>query len=90
MTSAIHALEEAGAKEIYACATHPLFSGDAIQKLDTSPVKEVIVTNTLPIPERKMFPKLKVLSIGPLFSKTIENVYKETSVSVLFKGTHHA
>ncbi len=90
MTTAINVLQDAGAKDVYACATHPIFSGEAVDRLNKSPVKEVIVTNTLPISDKKKFPKLKTLSIGPLFAKTIENVYKETSVSVLFKGTDHA
>ncbi len=78
------ALVERGATEVYACATHAVFSGPAIERLTKSPLKEVAVTNTIPVPEEKQMDKLKVLSIAPLFAHAILNVYEDESVSELF------
>ncbi|MDO8886300.1 ribose-phosphate pyrophosphokinase [Candidatus Oleimmundimicrobium sp.] len=75
-----------GAKEVYVCATHGIFSGQAAERLDKSPIKEVVVTNTIPVPPEKRFKKLKVLSIGPLFSQVILNVHEDESVSEIFQG----
>ncbi len=86
LTSSAAALEEKGAAEIYACATHGIFSGGAWEKIDASPIKEVTVTNTLPIPEEGRSPKAKVISIASIFANTIASVFKDESVSELFGG----
>lgn len=82
------ALAEAGAKEIYACATHGIFSGPAKERLDESPLKKVVVTDTLPIPEERRSEKVEVLSIASIFANTIASVFKDESVSELFGGNN--
>lgn len=77
-------LLERGAKEVHACATHAVFSGPAIERLEKSPLKEIVVTNTIPLPDEKRIDKLTVLSIAPLFAHAILNVYEDESVSELF------
>jgi ribose-phosphate pyrophosphokinase len=79
-------LIEKGAREVYACATHPLLSGPAMKRIAESPIKELVVTNTLPIPSEKMIDKFKILSIAPLFAQAIRNVHEDKSVSQLFEG----
>jgi ribose-phosphate pyrophosphokinase len=86
LASSAAALEANGAAEIYACATHGIFSGDAWDKIDASPIKEVTVTNTLPIPEEGRSPKCKVISIASIIANTIASVFKDESVSELFGG----
>jgi len=86
LVSGAQALIEHGAKEVYAGATHPVLSGPAIERIEKSPIKELVVANTLPIPESKMISKIKVLSIAQLFAQAIRNVYEDRSVSELFDG----
>jgi len=86
LAASSQALAEAGAKEIYACATHGIFSGPAKERLDKSPLKKVVVTNTLPIPEERRSEKVEVLSIASIFANTIASVFKDESVSELFDG----
>jgi ribose-phosphate pyrophosphokinase len=80
------ALAQHGAGPIYAAATHPVLSGKAVQLLEEAPITEVVVTNTVPIPEEKRFGKLKVLSIAPLIADALRAVFEESSVSELFDG----
>ena len=80
------ALAQHGGGPIYAAATHPVLSGKAVQNLEESPITEVVVTNTMPIPEEKRFPKLKVLSIAPLIADALRAVFEESSVSEIFHG----
>jgi ribose-phosphate pyrophosphokinase len=80
------ALLKHGAREVYACATHGIFSGPAKERLDNSPLEEVVVTNTLPIPDERKSEKLVVLSIASIFANTIASVFKDESVSELFGG----
>ncbi len=74
-----------GAKEVHSCCTHPIFSGPAIRRIAESPVKEVVVTDTVPINEKKMIPKIKVLSIAPLLGKAIRCIHTGQSVGALFE-----
>jgi len=78
------ALMNNGAKEVYACATHGVLSGPAIERLTNSVIKELVITNTIPLPQEKNIDKIKVLSVAPLFSEAIERIYEHLSVSVLF------
>jgi ribose-phosphate pyrophosphokinase len=71
-------------KDIYLAATHPVFSKDAHKKLAKAGFKEVVVSNSIPVPEEKQFKGLKVLSIAPLLAKIIKNVYTAKSVSKVF------
>ena len=84
MTSVIGALDERGATAIYVAATHPLLSGPAVQRLQESQVTEVVVTNTLHIPEERRFEKLKVLSVAKLLARAIRYTHSNESVSQLF------
>ncbi len=84
MTSVIEALRERGAEEIYVAATHPLLSGPAVERLQGSPATEIIVTNTLHVPEGRRFEKLKVLSVARLLSRAIRYTHSNESVSQLF------
>ena len=81
---AVDALLVAGAKKVIIAATHPIFSGPAIERLRSSAAEEVIVTNTLPIPDTSVFEKLTVLSIAPLISQAIHEVFEDGSVTSLF------
>jgi ribose-phosphate pyrophosphokinase len=79
------ALLDQGAKEVYACATHAVLSGPAIERIRESRLKQVIVTNTIPLREEaQKVGKIKVLSIAGLLGRAIESIHMETSVSSLF------
>ena len=80
------ALAQHGAGPIYAAATHPILSGKAVQNLEEAPIKEVVVTNTVPLAEERRFAKLKVLSIAPLIASALRAVFEDTSVSEIFHG----
>ena len=84
MSEAIHALKRLGARDIYCCGTHALLSGPAIDRLSGAPVKEVAVTNTIPLPEERTFDRLRVLSIAGLLAKAIGYTHSDQSVSSLF------
>jgi ribose-phosphate pyrophosphokinase len=83
---AAEALISRGAKSVIAAATHPVLSGPATERLNNSPFEQVIVTNTLPIPPDRQFGKLTVLSIAPLISRAIQEVFEDGSVTSLFNG----
>jgi len=74
-----------GAEDIYACASHAVLSGNAIENIRNSPLKEVVVTNTIPLPPSKRIDKIKVLSIAKLLGEAINRIHKEESVSSLFE-----
>ncbi|MBN2841166.1 MAG: ribose-phosphate diphosphokinase, partial [Coriobacteriia bacterium] len=78
------ALVQKGAAKVWVTATHGIFSPPAFERIDSAPVEEVVVTNTLPIPEEQQRGKIRVLSVAPLFARAIQNVYNDDSVSELF------
>eukprot|EP00831_Metopus_contortus_P016153 TRINITY_DN16736_c0_g1_i1.p1 TRINITY_DN16736_c0_g1~~TRINITY_DN16736_c0_g1_i1.p1 ORF type:complete len:296 (+),score=89.41 TRINITY_DN16736_c0_g1_i1:118-1005(+) len=84
MCAAANVIMENGAKEVLACATHPVLSGPAIQRLEESAFSEVVVTDTIPLGEKTCCPKIKQRSVASLLAKAINNVHTESSVSVLF------
>ena len=84
ITIAASALIESGAKEVYACCTHPVLSGPAIERIDNSQIKELVVTNSIELPEAKTSPKIQQLSIAKLLGDAIVRVFEEKSVSTLF------
>ena len=84
ITQGAQALMERGAKEVYACCTHPVLSGPAIERLKQSVIKEVVVTNTIPVPPEKGIPQIKVLSVAPLLGEAIVRIHEDLSVSKLF------
>ncbi|NLK08569.1 MAG: ribose-phosphate pyrophosphokinase [Firmicutes bacterium] len=81
---AVRVLVERGAKEVYACCSHPVLSPPATERLAESPVKEVVVTNSIPLPAEKQLEKVKVLSVASLFGEAIRRIFEELSVSKLF------
>ncbi|ADH97604.1 ribose-phosphate diphosphokinase [Salisediminibacterium selenitireducens] len=84
MTLAANAMKKSGAKEVYACSTHPVLSGPAIERIQQSEIKELVVTNTIPLPEEKQIDKIIQLSVGDLLGKAIVHVFEDRSVSNLF------
>ena len=84
ITLAANALVENGAKEVFACCTHPVLSGPAIERIQNSNIKELVVTNSIPLGEEKMIGKVKSLSVAPLISEAIIRIYEQQSVSTLF------
>ncbi len=85
LSNAVVALKERGAKAVYAAATHALLSGPAVERLSDAPLEEMVVTNTIHIPENKRFDNLKILSVGDLLAKAIDHVHSSESVSQLFE-----
>ncbi len=86
LIAGVEALKQAGATEVYACATHGLFSGDAFEKIGSSGLKEVTVTDTVPIDPTRQPPNVKVLSVSGILAETIHNVFSDESVSGIFPG----
>lgn len=84
ITEGAAALLERGAKDVYACCTHGVLSGPAIERLERSVIKEVVITNTIPLPEEKAIEKIKVLSVAPLIGEAIIRIHEDLSVSKLF------
>jgi ribose-phosphate pyrophosphokinase len=86
LTQGVDVLLEAGASEVYAGATHAVLSDPAVDRIKNSPLKELVVTNTLPIPPEKQLDKLVILSLAPTIAQTMKAVFEEESVSELFLG----
>ncbi|WP_040206564.1 ribose-phosphate diphosphokinase [Neobacillus jeddahensis] len=84
ITLAANALVENGALEVYACCTHPVLSGPAIERIENSKIKELVVTNSIALPEDKKSEKIVHLSVAPLIGEAIIRVHEEQSVSTLF------
>jgi ribose-phosphate pyrophosphokinase len=84
LCNAAEALVERGAKEVYACATHGVLSGPAIERIEKAPLKEVVLLNTIPISKEKQIEKIKYLSVAPFFAEAINRIYEDESVSTLF------
>jgi ribose-phosphate pyrophosphokinase len=85
LANAVHALKERGARTVYAAATHALFSGEAVSRLRNAPLEEMVVTNTVHVPEHKRFDNLRVLSVADLLAKAIDHVHSNESVTELFE-----
>ncbi len=81
---AADALVEKGAKAVYACATHPVLSGPAIERIENSRIEELVVTNTIELPEEKKINKITQLSVAPLIGEAIVRIHEHKSVSILF------
>jgi len=79
-------LMERGAERVIACATHPLFSGPAVERLNSSVIERVVVTNTIPLPSDLQMDKLVVLSIAPILASALRAVFEDESVSEIFRG----
>jgi ribose-phosphate pyrophosphokinase len=85
LTEGAKALKKFGAKEVYACVTHPILTDPALSRIAKSEIKELVVSNTIPLPPAKKHPKIKVLSVAPILAETILRIHNELSVSQLFE-----
>ena len=85
LVNTVSALIDQGAKEVYACCTHPIFSDPAIQRIAPCPVKEIVVTDTVPVTGNKKLDKIKVLHIAPLLGEAIHRIHTGLSVGALFE-----
>jgi ribose-phosphate pyrophosphokinase len=84
ITLASRVMLDRGAKEVYACATHPVLSGPALERLSEAPLKEIVITNTIPIPRDKRIKNMTILSVAPLIGEAILRIHEDLSVSKLF------
>jgi len=84
ITEGAKALIKQGAKEVFVTATHGIFSPPAYERIEDSPVTEVVVTNTVPVPAERRHGKIRVLSVAPLIAAAVDNVFSDESVSELF------
>jgi ribose-phosphate pyrophosphokinase len=85
LTSAASALKEYGATEIYACCTHPILSGPAVQRIASSNLKELVVTDTVPVPDSKKIGKITVLPLASLIGEAIHRIHAGLSVGAMFQ-----
>nr|WP_234987317.1 ribose-phosphate diphosphokinase [Bacillus sinesaloumensis] len=85
ITLAAKALMERGAKGVYACCTHPVLSGPAIERIESSPIQELVVTNTIELPEEKQIDKITRISVAPLLVDAVDRIHNEKAVSPLFE-----
>lgn len=84
LVNGAEALKKFGARDVYSCCTHPVLSGPAIERIEKSCIKEVVVLDTLPLSPEKRIDKIKVESIAPIFASAIRKIYSNESVSKLF------
>lgn len=84
ITNAAQAIKDAGATEVYACGTHGVFSDPAIERIDQSVIKTMVVTDSIYLPEEKRLDKIELISVSELIGQAIERIYEERSVSPLF------
>jgi ribose-phosphate pyrophosphokinase len=85
LINVVNALLERGATEVYACCTHPIFSGPAKERISKSPIKEVVVTDTLPLNKEKKLDKITVLPIAPLLGEGIHRIHTGLSIGAMFE-----
>ncbi len=85
LVGVVSALMERGATEVYACCTHPIFSGKAVQRIASCPVKEVVVTDTVPVANDKKLDKITVLPIAPLLGEAIHRIHTGLSIGAMFE-----
>lgn len=90
ITQAAQVCLDHGASEVYATCTHPVLSGPAIERLLASPIREIVVTDTIPVPPEKQIDKLTVLSVGPLLGESIQRIHTGASVSLVYNSTWRA
>ncbi len=84
LVNGAEALKKFGAKDVYSCCTHPVLSGPAIERIEKSSLKEVVVLDTIPLPPEKQIEKIKVESVAPIFASAIRKIFSNESVSKLF------
>jgi ribose-phosphate pyrophosphokinase len=81
---ATHFLRDQGARDVYVCATHPVFSPPAVERLRAANLKEIVITNTVPVTEEKRLPNMTILSVGPLLGEVIRRIHRGISVGEMF------
>jgi len=86
LTLAAQALLTRGVTEVSACVTHPILSGPAVDRIAASPLRELVVTNTVPLPPEKALEKIRVISVAPLLGEAIRRIHEDRSVSTLFES----
>ena len=86
IANAANALKELGAKNVYACCTHGVLSGPAFERINNSAIEELIMLNTVPLPEREGLEKFKSISVAPLFAEAIKRIYDDEPISKLFES----
>jgi ribose-phosphate pyrophosphokinase len=84
LIQAVSALEREGARRILACGVHPVLSGPALERIMSSPLEEIVVTNSIPVPPEKRVARVTVLTVAPLLGEAIRRIHDEESVSTLF------
>lgn len=84
MTKAAKVLKDFGALDVYACCTHPVLSGPAIERIENSVIKKLVVTDTITLSDEKNIDKIEAVSVAPLFAQGIKKIYENKSISVLF------
>jgi ribose-phosphate pyrophosphokinase len=84
LVSVVNTLMERGVKEVYSCCTHPILSGPAIQRISASHIKELVVTDTVPLGPNKKIDKIKVLSMAPLLGEAIHRIHTGMSIGAMF------
>jgi len=85
LVNVVSALEKRGVKAVYSCCTHPIFSGSALERIASSPVKEVVVTDTVPVTGDKRIDKVTVLPIAPLLGEAIHRIHTGLSIGAMFE-----
>jgi ribose-phosphate pyrophosphokinase len=84
VVNAVNTVREQGARDVYVAFTHPVLSGPAVERLREANIKEIVTTNTLPVPESKRLPNMRVLSVAPLIAEVILRAHEGRSVGELF------
>ena len=84
MGAAAAMLEKGGAREVYACATHGVLSGPAIERIENSVIRELVILDTIAQPAAKKLDKITVLPVGPVFAEAIERIYEDKPISNMY------
>jgi len=84
LVEAAQALKDAGALDIYSTVVHPVLAGDAVEKIERSVIREMVVSDSIPLPEKKKSRKIKIMSVAPLLAEAIKRIHDNESVSLLF------
>ncbi len=85
LTQAVRVVHDHGARDIYCCAAHGVFSGPAIERLSSAPIKEIVITDSIPLTDHKRLPNMAVLSVAELFAGAISRIHDGRSVTELFR-----
>lgn len=89
MCTAAELLKKRGAKDVYLAATHGVLSGPAIERISSAPIKECVITNTIPLTDSKKAQNITTLSIAPIIAKALDHVFEDASVSEMFHGDNY-